>query len=225
MRTLDKNIKTRRRLINLIQLIINKHQEPVLVLSRKKYEEEIKDSNPSYITTDHYPLVGSNEYEKFNVVVIFGTPEPRRDDLHRKSILLGYDEDDLHYIMRETNIIQGIHRIRIALKRNKPTYIYLLTNLLLPFKNVNRMPIGKLESLLRGETEYVTEDKEDRIREDILTLLEEKDHTITEIIRKIKGQNTVVSEVIKRLVKDNMIKIYKVNTKTRGRKPIYCKIV
>lgn len=225
MRTLDKSEKTRKRLYNIVDLITKKHEEPVLVLSRKKYENDIKAINPAMITTDHYPLVGSNEYEKINVCVIFGTPEPSRDMLERQSILLQCDQNELHYILRETNILQGIHRIRPTLKLETPTYIYLLTSITLPFNHIKAMPIGKLEKLLRGEgTAYVTEETEDRIREDVLTLLEESDKTITEITNTVKGNHEVISEVVKRLVNDDMIELYKDTEIRRGRKTLWFRI-
>jgi len=224
MRTLDKSVKSRQRLIDIVNLIAKKHQQKVLVLSRIKYEKEIKESNPEMILTDHYPLVGSNEYEKINVVVVFGTPEPRRDVLKRQSILLDYDQDELHYIMRETNIIQGIHRIRIGLKPNTPTYIYLLTSLELPFKNINRMSIGKLEKLLLDEIGgYITEENEDRIRDDLLSELSNGDKTLTRLIQSVRGNNPIVQEVLRRLIKEGMIETYKGLSIGRGRKPVYCK--
>jgi len=225
MRTIDNNIKTRNRLLNIVKLIVDKHKETALVLSRMKYEEDIKMVNPELIITDHYPVLGSNEYEKINICIIFGTPEPKRNMLKRQAILLDCDQDELMYILRETNIIQGIHRIRPALKLGQPTYVYLLTSLPLPFMNVKHISIGKLERLLKNEISgYVTEETEDRIREDILSMLEEDDYSFTDIMSQISGNNVVVSEIINRLMKDDMIEAYKVNTGGRGRKPTYYKI-
>lgn len=224
MNTLDTNVNTRKRLLNIVDLIVNKHNQKTLVLSRIKYEKEIQLVNPQLIRTDHYPLVGSNEYEKINVVIAFGTPEPRRDLLERKSILLDYPKEDLLYIMRELYIVQGIHRIRIALKPKIPTYIYLLTSLELPFANIKRMPIGKLERLLKDEVSgYITEENEDRIREDILNLLEEEDMTVTQIKKQVRGMDSIIIEILNRLIKADMVETYKKET-SRGRKPILCRL-
>lgn len=225
MRTLDTNQNTFNRLCNIVRLIADKHPEGVLVLSRKKYEEDIKKVNPAVIQTDHYPLRGSNDYQNLDVVVVFGTPEPRRDVLQRTSVLLNCDKKQLHYIMRETNIIQGVHRIRPTLKRDTPTYIYLLTKLPLPFENVKNLTIGKLERLLKGEVQgYCTEETEDRIREDILTLLESGPTSLTPLVDQIIGNTTVIREVIRRLREEKMIRIYKEEKEGPGRRKSMCSL-
>lgn len=222
MRTLDKNVATRQRLLKLVQLISKKHeQEPILVLSRKKYEDEIKEL-ASNIHTDHYPLVGSNDYELMNVVVIFGTPEPQRDLLTRQSTLLGCTEDELLYLLRESNILQGIHRIRITLKHDIPTYVYILTSVELPFTNAHKLSLGKLEKLLNEELfGFSLGDIEDRIMDDIIRVLDKGDLTITELVRKIEGKQTIVNEVLQHMVDQEIVEFTKSNS-SRGRKPTIC---
>jgi hypothetical protein len=53
------------RMAELVKLIVDKHNSKTLVVSRKKYEEKIKKISP-LIAADHYPLVGSNNYEDYN---------------------------------------------------------------------------------------------------------------------------------------------------------------
>lgn len=222
MRTLDKNSATRLRLLNVVKLIAKKHEtEKILVLSRKKYEDEIANLS-SNIVTDHYPLVGSNEYEVLNVVVIFGTPEPQRDLLTRQSMLLGCTEDELLYLLRESNILQGIHRIRITLKHDIPTYVYILTSVELPFTNSHKISLGKMEKLLGEELfGYSLGDIEDRIMDDIIRLLDKGDLTLTELVRKIEGKQTIVNEVLNHMVDQQIVEFIKSDAK-RGRKPTLC---
>jgi hypothetical protein len=226
MRTLDKNEDTLDRLHKIVGMISKKHesQSKTLVLSRKKYKAGIKAVDPDNILVDHYPLRGSNDYEDCNVVVAFGTPEPRRDVLRRSATLLKVDEDELMYLMREANILQGVHRIRPALKRLEPTYIYLLTSLDLPFSGIRKMPIGKLERFLSDELDaYVTEETEDRIREEIMTILEKNgEMTITSLTRAVTGKNSVVSEILHRMIEEEMIYAYR-KSKGRGRPATYCR--
>jgi hypothetical protein len=224
MNTLDRS-ESLNKLLNIVDLICKKHKdEGVLVTSRKKYEKTIQNLHPEQIKTDHYPLVGTNEYKDLNVVVIFGTPEPSYYELDRKSIQLDYPRDKLHYVLRETNILQAIHRIRPATKEN-PTYIYILSNVELPLHNVKRLSIGKLTRLLETEAnEYVIEEIEDRIREEIFSILETGNFPLSELILLTHGNKTYVREVITRMINEGVIKSYKIDNGTRGPKPTYLKL-
>lgn len=223
MRTLDQE-STRNRLLEIVRLIVKKHKTKILVISRKKYEKEVKEVNPRLVITDHYPLAGSNQYNDIDVCVVFGTPEPRRDLLHRQAMLLNCSEDEILYILRESNILQAIHRIRPTLKLDKPTYIYLLTSVDLPFRNIKKLSIGRLERLLQGEiTDYITEENEDRIRGDILDILQEATElSASDIVKKIKGNRTIVSEILHRLEKDDLIE--SVAKDKNGRKNVVFKL-
>ncbi len=226
MKTLDISPTARKRLLNIVRMIVEKHNEPILVLSRIKYKKEIQAISP-LIVTDHYPVVGSNEYENIDIGIAFGTPEPNYDILQRQVDLLKYDFDKLLFIKREAYIIQGMGRLRFSLKQHIPTYFYLLTNLPLNLNyNIKPITIGKLEKLLSGEIKsYVTENTEDRIREDILTLLEKSDIRSTKLIRAIKGNDAVKQEIIRRLISDDMIEKYKgIRNGNKGRKPTMVRI-
>ncbi len=72
---------------------------------------------------------------------------------------------------------------------------------------------------------YSTEDNEDRIREDIFRVLEEKDEVpLSELIDQIKGNDTVISEVVKRMINENLIQTFKGETGKKGRKPLILKL-
>lgn len=227
MKTLDISPTAKNRLLELVKLIVNKHNEKVLVLSRSKYENEIKALNPALIETDHYPVVGSNEYEDINIGIAFGTPEPNYEVLQRQVDLLNYDFDQMLYIMREAYIIQGIGRLRFNLKQHIPTYFYLLTNLPLNLNvSIKPITIGKLEKLLQGEIKstYSTEETEDRIRADILTILDKTDLKISDLINQVIGNTAVKNEVLRRLIDEDMIEKYRLNTTGRGRKPVMLRL-
>lgn len=170
MSSLDQ-VQTMERMLKVTRLIMEKHQCPILVATRKKYKEKIQALDPRFLV-DHYPLVGSNDYSSVNVFIAFGTPEPRPDDLARKAKLLQYDIEKLRYVEREANILQAIHRIRLVLKQDEPTYIYLLTNIDLGFKNQKKVSVRRLENLLGCEDEGACSDEqEDDLRQQIKQLL------------------------------------------------------
>jgi predicted transcriptional regulator len=228
MKTLDTSPTAKNRLLNLVRLIVEKHNEPVLVLSRSKYEDEIKAINPILIQTDHYPVVGSNEYEDINIGIAFGTPVPNYDILERQVNLLKYDFDKMLYTTREAYVIQGMGRLRFNLKQHIPTYYYLLTNLPLNINvDIKPITIGKLENLLQGEikTTYSTEETEDRIRADILASLKKSDLRITNLMKIVSGNTAVKQEIIRRLVSENMIEKYQgIRNTNGGRRPVMLRI-
>jgi len=225
MQTLDQSETALRKLHKMVDLIAKKHPDGVLVLSRKKYEHAIKAINPRVIHTDHYPIRGSNDYKHLNAVVIFGTPEPSFNTVERSATLLGCSEEEIKLIMRETEIIQGVHRIRPTLKTDTPTYVYLLTKLPLPFDNIKKLKASRLIALLQGESGlYVTEDTEDRIREDIFHKLEEGDIQLTKLVESISGNRNVVREIVRRMKEAHAIDFYKGEKEGRGRKPLMVKL-
>jgi hypothetical protein len=189
------------------------------VVCRKKYEEQL-DKVAKNIAVAHYPLVGSNDYDDFNVCVIFGTPEPNHDILIRKSILLGCDRDILMQIEREGNIIQAIHRTRISLKQNVETRVYLLTNVTLPFNNIHKISLNDLENLLSIElrNEKIIELEEDDIMEQLYALLEFKPHRLSELRSKLRKYHPLfITESLKRMIKSKLIVEVKPTRDIRGR--------
>lgn len=224
MQTLDmKNGLAKTRLMNIVEKISKKHKdEKILVISRKKYKDEISKIAPNIIT-DHYPLSGTNDYDSINVCVIFGTPEPSSIVLRRKTTLLNCDVHTLLYIERESAILQGIHRTRIALKLDKQTYVYLLTSLELPFYNIKKYTIKKLIKLLSIESdlETIIEVEEDIIREQIYEYIKIKPRKLSDIKKEIKDYTEFVKEVLDRMVNDKLLKCIIPLRTTRGRPPTF----
>jgi hypothetical protein len=231
-----------KRLKNIVRDIANKHKTNVLVVSRKKYEKDIlflnpnintkndweklkrKEITPEYIYTGHYPLFGSNKYEKFNVCVLFGTPEPQRDMLKRRANLLDIDCKILYYLEREAYMLQSLHRIRCNIKE-EPTYIYILSSVDLDLKNANKLSIGKLERLIRNQVVgYVSEDNESRIEEEVLSYLRITELPLSELYGLITGNSVIVADVIKNMEIKRLIDIYKLHRSGRGRKPLICRL-
>jgi len=226
MQTLDRK-KSFDKVAELVKLIVEKHNEEVLCVSRIKYKKDIEAINPTLIKTNHYPLKASNAYEHLNIVIAFGTPEPRRDLLKRKSILLNYDEDKLLYVLREAEMLQSIYRIRPAEKtlNGIETYIYMLTSLDLGFKNSVRLTLSQYKRMLTDNIEYFCTDKvEKRIKLEIINLLKKGDYPISEILGIVTGKTEIIRLILKNLIDDGKIIQYPFDTGKTGRKPTYCKL-
>jgi len=228
MKTLD-NPKSFDKLAELVKLIVEKHNEEVLCVSRIKYKKRIKEINPNLISTDHYPLKASNKYEHLNNVILFGTPESRRDVLKRKAALLNYDEDKYHYVLRENEMLQALHRIRPAEKtfKNIQTNIHLLTSVDLGFKNSVRLTLSQYKRMLTDNiVEYHSSDKtNNRITQEIIDLLKNENYSSTEILGLVKGKHTIIRLILRNLIKDKVISKYSIPTGSKGRKPIYYKLI
>jgi len=209
MQTLDNSKSAKDKLLYILNLITRKHKKKVLVICRKKYEQDIKSLKNKLLVVDHYPISGTNLYNTFDIVVIFGSPEPRPDELNRMSNLLNVDPNIILYLLRETNIIQGIHRIRFTIKEN-PTFIYILTNLDLPISNINRISLNDLISLLETEIkekiifEYIYDD----ISNEIIDLLE-NNNKLYELnkIYNLKFNKTFIRFAINKMKNDKIISI------------------
>jgi hypothetical protein len=207
MTTLDREDSDAfNRLLNIVKNTLKKHDQEMLVVSRKKYEDRIKAINPDLIQTAHYPLFGRNDFEHINVVVLFGTPEPKRDVLKRKANLLGIE-------------------IRANIKE-EPTYIYILSNVDLDLTNAVKLPIGKLERLIQNKiVGYVSEENEQRIADDFISYLKIVELPLSELTGLVTGNSVVKNEVLKRLEQQNIVEIYKKNVTGRGRKPSICRLL
>jgi hypothetical protein len=178
MTTLDNpDSKSKENLLHLTELVAQKHKDgKVLVVSRIKYKKEIAEL-ANNIVTAHYPLVGSNEYENINVCVIFGCPTPDDNVIDRKSIILNCSRKILIKIEQDGNIIQAIHRLRIALKLDIETRVYILTNIPLPFDNIKKYTLKNLIKLLSIEvrTKSYLIHEEGNIYSDIYNAIKEND--------------------------------------------------
>ena len=225
MRTLDdekNNAFTR--LKNIVKLISEKHNQEMLVVSRMKYEKNLEILNPDLISTGHYPLFGSNDFKHINIVVLFGTPEPKRDVLERKAHLLNIGYDLLYYLEREAFMLQAIHRIRCNIK-DEPTYIYVLSKVDLNLQNSIKLSIGKLEKLLQNQPlGYVTQENEERIKNDVCNYLDISDLPLSELTGLVTGNSVIVSDIIKLMEKKGEIETYKLESTGRGRKPLMCRL-
>jgi len=214
MTTLDNKFsKAKENLLHLTELVAEKHKDgKVLVVSRKKYEEEI-GKLANNIVTAHYPLVGSNEYDNINVCVIFGAPRPNDNVIDRKSIILNCSREILIEIEQDSNVIQAIHRLRIALKQDIETRVYILTNIELPFENIKKYTLKNLIKLLGIEvrTKSYLIHEEGNIYSDIYNTIKENEgitkSKLNMIVRK-KHNFHFYKETLKKMVDEGDINEY-----------------
>jgi hypothetical protein len=218
METLDnENEKTKSRLFNIIKMIAEKHNQPILVVSRKRYEDEIKDIHP-LIRTTHYGVKGTNAFEDINVGVLFGTPELPKHIVERESEVLGiHDYNAVLAVKRESLMIQAIHRIRISLKLEQATWIYLLTKLNIGFVNAKNLSLSGFEHMLALKSGgCISEELNDDIRCNITELLTNP-LTQSEIIEQIPHNRNLIIQILKEMEQSDLIRKMK-GTNQKGRK-------
>lgn len=174
--------KTKEDLKEILKLICKKHKDTkVLVICRKKYEEELKKVSKN-ISTTHYPISGSNIWEKETVVVLFGCPEFSSTYIERTSSLLQIPEEEIRSLGRESLMIQGIHRIRPVLSIDLK-YIYILSKVDLNIINVRKLDKSRLKKFLEEEIKYgIVDFMEIDVRNKIITeILKYESKTFKEI--------------------------------------------
>jgi len=166
----------------ILRLICEKHKDTyVLVICRKKYEEELRKISKN-IETAHYPISGSNKWEKGTVVVLFGCPEYSRNHIKTTADLLDVPIEEYRYLGRESKMIQGIHRIRPILSI-RLKYIYILSKVDLDITFVRKLDKYSFIKLLEEEIEYGSiDDIQDEVRDKLITkILKDESKTFKEI--------------------------------------------
>lgn len=185
----------------ILRLICEKHKDTyVLVICRKKYEEELRKISKN-IETAHYPISGMNKWEKGTVVVLFGCPEYSRNHIETTAGLLQIPKEEIRYLGRESLMIQGIHRIRPILS-TRLKYIYILSKVDLDIAFVRKLDKYKLKKLLEEEIEYGTIDRTeimDAVRDKLITeILKDEAKTFKEMkeMLDMKIGNQMLEELL-----------------------------
>lgn len=214
MESLDQP-STFRRLSNLARLIVETHNR-TLIISRKKYKQKIRHKLKGLegrFDVDHYGgLRGSNLYQDCDSCILFGAPFPNIDYTHRKSTLLKVPYEHLYYMEKEMEMLQALERIRPTLKDE--SFIYILSKIgrdeikAIPFITTKKMSVEELISFV--QTEYIRLQADvslNRIRQNILAILEDGEMMRTSLIKKAEGEYGLVAYVLNDMVQSSELNV------------------
>jgi len=216
------------RLLDLTRLIVLKeHYEGrrILICSRKRYENLIQEKLHdlfNYDITYYGATVGSNEWEEFDSVLLFGTPFISETLANQMATLLNIGVQEVRDLFGINDQIQIMHRIRPVLKNyGEGCRYYALTKQDLGLPNVRKMSILQMSRYLTGQVaEGASPENAMRIKEDIIDYLEEHGPTTKNIlIRSIRGNNNFVRQMINNMIDQQMLEVIKIREREKRGRP------
>ena len=228
------------RLLNITRGIVKKHKnDNILIVSRKKhniketiYDELVNDGHScqivdlktpwdetSRVAVGHFGgLRGQNDFQNFNVAVIFGAPFPHPDYVRRQSVLLGIGEERLTELNREMEIVQDLYRIRPHGKDDP--HFYVLTSVDIGMKITRKYSPKGMENWVHGKkARTITRvGTLKNVRTNIVDVMKQWEEVGKNQLRElVKGANKTIDETIREMEKEGILQGKTKKKEGRGR--------